>query len=346
MKVVKIFQEGEYAITLAWDFWKEHLCIGTNFGDIMILNTQFEMVRSWKGHEKAVCGLVFPLDGGLVSGSWDGSVKKWDLEMGMVEDTPAVVWARHLGGGSVIALAELPGGRVAAGCRDGTVRVLDLGTGQEIMVCRGHTDWVRTVISLGDLGAGTKGYTTFASGSDDRTIRVWTTSPIGGASEAEGGISSHVTPGRTVEVGSAVRSFFLSPCGGLVAAGCGDESVRLFRLPEWDTVWSVEVHTDWVWSVSFSPDGRFLACASDDGTVKILSPETGIVLRTLECHTRWVKAVLFSQDGTKVISSSTDQTLRVWPLFPDLDVQMASLIYGNKGSAFKKLYLKLQKEYL
>ena len=96
-----------------------------------------------------------------MSGSYDGSVKRWDLETGRE------VWARDLGGGRVYALAELPGGRVAAGCDVGTVRVLDLGTGQEIMVCRGHTDWVRAVISLGDLGAGS-----FASGARDGTIRV------------------------------------------------------------------------------------------------------------------------------------------------------------------------------
>jgi WD40 repeat protein len=279
------------------------VAIGMSGGTIEIREINSgNVVRSWKGHQNAVLGLVFPSDGGLVSGSWDGYVKRWDLETGRE------VWARDLGSREINALAELPGGRVAAGCEDCTVRVLDLGTGQEIMACRGHTNWVYTVISLGDLCTGS-----FASGSGDRTIRV-------GASDG--------TPGRVVEVGSFVLSLSLSPCGGAVAAGCRDVSVCLFRLPEWDTVWSVEVHTSSVNSVSFSPDGRFLASGSSDKTVKILSPETGAVLRTLEGHTDPVWSVLFSQDGTKVLSGSLDRTVRVWRIFSGDERKVRALCGG------------------
>ena len=321
--------------------------VGTSDGEIIVFDVSFRMVRRWKGHERWVSGLVFPLDGGLVSGSWDGSVKMWDLEAGRVEeppsgeDPPSGVWARNLGGGRVgggrvNALTELPGGRVAAGSHDGTVRVLDLGTGQEIVVCRGHPRWVYAVISLGDPCAGS-----FASGSGDKTIRVWTTSPIGGASATEGGTTSSGTAVRVVEVGSQVYSLSISPCGRMVASGCEDGSVRLFRLPEWDTVWLMKVHTDMVNSVSFSPDGRFLASGSDDKTVKILCSKTGIVLMTFAGHIDWVRSVLFSQNGTKVISCSRDKTVRMWSLCPDLDAQMASLIYGKKGSAFKNIYQRV-----
>ena len=114
----------------------------------------------------------------------------------------------------------------------------------------------------------------------------------------------------------------------MVAAGCVDGSVRLFRLPEWDTVWSVEVHTDWVRSVSFSPDGRFLASGSDDKTVKILSPETGAVLRILKGHFDEVSSVLFSQDCTKVLSGSQDETVRVWRIFCRSERKVRSLCGG------------------
>jgi WD40 repeat protein len=279
------------------------VAIGMRDGIVEIReNNSGTVVRSWKGHKEVVAGLVFPSDGGLVSGSHDGSVKRWDLETGRE------VWARNLGGRGVYALAELPGGRVAAGCHDGTVRVIDLGAGQEIMACRGHTGSVGAVISLGDLCAGS-----FVSGSYDGAIRVW---------------ASDGTPGRVAEVGSSVASLSLSPCGGLVAAGCGDGSVRLFCLPEWDTVWSVSVHTELVRSVSFSPDGRFLASGSADKAVKIFSSETGAVLRTLEGHTSRVWSVLFSQDGTKVLSGSADMTVRVWRIFSGDERKIRALCGG------------------
>ena len=57
-------------------------------------------------------------------------------------------------------------GRVAAGCGNGNCYVLDMGTGEITQRNDGHTSWVSSLISFGDL--------TFASGSNDATIRMWT----------------------------------------------------------------------------------------------------------------------------------------------------------------------------
>jgi WD40 repeat protein len=113
-----------------------------------------------------------------------------------------------------------------------------------------------------------------------------------------------------------------------VAGGCRDGSVHLFRLPEWDTVWSMKVHTNSVISVSFSPDGRFLVSGSCDRTVKILSPETGAVLRTLKGHTDYVSSVLFSQYGTKVLFVTHDKTVRVWRIFSGDERKVRALCEG------------------
>jgi WD40 repeat protein len=229
-------------------------------------------VRGWKGHGDVVRALVFTSDGRLVSGAYDGFVKKWDVETG------TEVWSRDAGIGSVFCVSEMADGRLAVGGLDDSVRVLDGVTGHEIMVRGGHTDAMRAVVSLGNLNAGS-----FASGSVDRTIRVW---------------ASDGTLVRVVEVGEMVFGLSLSPCGHFAAAGFGDGSVNLYRLPDWDQVWSVKAHRDSVWSVSWSPDGRFLASGSDDFTAQILFADTGTTLRTLRGHTSGVGSVLFTQDGT------------------------------------------------
>jgi WD40 repeat protein len=197
---------------------------------------------------------------------------------------------------------------LAVGGEDMSVRVLDGVTGNEVMVCRGHTDRVWAVVSLGGLNAGS-----FASGSLDRTIRVWA---------SDGALM------RVVEVGERVLSLYLSPCGHFVAAGCGEGSVNLYRLPDWDQAWSVKAHRDSVWSVSWSPDGRFLASGSGNGTVKISSADNGTTLRTLRGHTSGVGSVLFTQDGTKVISGSWDRTVRVWRLFWPMERRTRALCAG------------------
>jgi WD40 repeat protein len=237
-----------------------------------------------------------------MSGSDDGYVKKWDVETG------TEVWSRDTGIGEVYCVAELADGRLAVGGLDRSVRVLDGVTGHEIMVCRGHTKLVWAVISLGDPNAGS-----FASGSEDETIRVW---------------AGDGTLVRVVEVGEDIVSLSLSPSGHFVAAGYGYGSVVLYRLPDWDQVWSVKAHQSGVGSVSWSPDGRFLASGDRYRTVMILSADTGATLRTLRGHANSVLSVLFSQDGTKVLSGSRDKTVRVWRLFWRMERRTRALCAG------------------
>ena len=65
----------------------------------------------------------------------------------------------------VFALAGLPGGLVASGSWDGTVRVWEVESGLLVRKLAGHTSSVGALVGLpGGL---------LASGSDDSTVRVW-----------------------------------------------------------------------------------------------------------------------------------------------------------------------------
>jgi WD40 repeat protein len=277
--------------------------VGLGDGNIEVFDViSGDKVRGWKAHDDFVAGLVFLADGGLVSGSADGLVKKWEVETGVE------LWSRNAGGGWISCVSKLTDGRLAVGGADGSVRVLDGVTGMEIMVRGGHTDPVRAVVSLGDRNAGS-----FASGSQDSTIRVW---------------ASDGTLVRVVEVGKTVFGLSLSPCGRFVAAAGGDGFMNLYRLPDWGQVWSVEAHGSTVWSISWSPDGRFLASGSNDETGKILSADAGATLRTLRGHKNDVYTVLFSQDGTKVLSGSYDTTVCVRRVFQPMERRVRGLMGG------------------
>jgi WD40 repeat protein len=58
------------------------------------------------------------------------------------------------------------GTRLAAGCRDNTIRLIDVATWQEVAELRGHTDYVHAVAWSPD---GTR----LVSGSGDSTVRIW-----------------------------------------------------------------------------------------------------------------------------------------------------------------------------
>ena len=58
------------------------------------------------------------------------------------------------------------GTRLAAGCRDNTIRLIDVARRQQVAELRGHADYVHAVDWSPD---GTR----LVSGSGDFTVRVW-----------------------------------------------------------------------------------------------------------------------------------------------------------------------------
>ena len=117
------------------------------------------LVRTLSGRSGWVWALALSGDGRVVSGSFDGTVKVWDLNSGQEERT----LSGH--GGGVSALAVTGDGRVVSGSFDGTVKVWNLNSGQEQRMLSGHGDRVNAVAMTGDGRV--------VSGSFDGTVKVW-----------------------------------------------------------------------------------------------------------------------------------------------------------------------------
>jgi WD40 repeat protein len=97
----------------------------------------------------------------IVSGSWDCTVKVWELESGRL--------LRSLEGHTdgVRAVAVSPDGRfIVSGSDDRTVKVWELESGRLLRSLEGHTGGVRAVAVSPDGRF-------IISGSDDHTIRAW-----------------------------------------------------------------------------------------------------------------------------------------------------------------------------
>jgi WD40 repeat protein len=97
---------------------------------------------------------------------------------------------------------------------------------------------------------------TLASGSSDKTVRLW---------DAARGRAGHILQGHS----SAARIVVWSPDGRTLASGSSDKTVRLWEADSGRARHTLEGHSNGVLSVAWSPDGRAVASGSSDQTVRL-----------------------------------------------------------------------------
>lgn len=189
---------------------------------------------------------------------------------------------------------------------DGTARLWDRNTGQELRVLRGHTNWVRSVVfaPAGDV---------LATGSEDSSAQLY--------SVATG---KHLRTLRGHR--GPVPALAFSPDGQTLITGSGDTLIRMWDPGKGLLTNTLQGHRDRVWRLAVSPDGRTLASASRDGTVGLWPAEKWGERRALVLHAQPVDFLAFSPDSATLLTGCQDGRLRWWD--PRTAERQAELVVG------------------
>jgi len=298
----------------------------------------------FEGHEDCINTFVFLHDNvHIVSGSYDGTMRKWDCETGLLVGEP---WEGK--GGHILALALSPDGKtIGCGREDGSVQRWNTDGEISEGIWVGHSNWVWSV-SWSPSGGH------IASGSSDGTILI---------RKADSG-KVEVGPIETKQ--SRVCSLAYSPSGDRIASGGRNQTICIWDsntgellvgpikdLGGWVTsvVWSSDSsklysasdefarvfdsvsgtelhrfeHNNWLYSVALSPKHNVLACVGYNGVAQLWDTESYQPLGkpfTSE-HSVTLYCVSFSRDGRYLAYAGDDNRITLWmvkDIVPELPV--------------------------
>jgi WD40 repeat protein/serine/threonine protein kinase len=294
---------------------------------VNLWDLETDEVRTFKGHKGTCRGVAFdPRGRWIASGSGDGTAKLWDLEsrhevqslptpfvqglavspdgryLAAATDSGARLWdlssprkprETELQGNTkelIESISISPNGLYLAATISNGVKLWEVESGEARAVLKGHSNLLFKIAFL-------DGGRMLASGSMDRTIKVWDV--------------AHALDERDVLTvpSSSVRSMVFTPDGGTLFSGGLNALIR-----SWDVAtgrqlaeFAIPQAVGDIYGLAISRDGRTLAVA-------------GVGLWDLETHrlvelppqSAALNCLSFSPKGEILAASYRDNTIRLW----------------------------------
>lgn len=288
-----------------------------------VLRLELEASYTMPGNTRALSQALFNNESSRVAcASWDGSVKVWGFQGGILNPGPVVKPGFH-SEKSVVGWSPADSTVFVSGGSEGSVHVWRIGHEASLSPVESVKD--AHVARIAHVAVHPSG-DYFATASFDRTWKLWDMQrPDTELMEQEG---------HSKEVFAA--SFHSD--GSLLATGGLDTHGRIWDLRSGRSIAVLRKHVKGIYSLGWAPNGHHLASASGDNSVQIwdLRQTQRTALFSIPSHTKLVSGVKFLQNtasdaltrpvldendenerlldvsGTLVVTSSFDGTVKVW----------------------------------
>ena len=270
-------------------------------------------LRVLRGHDAGVWGLAFLPDGsGIVSGSWDHSLRFWRADNG----APGPVLHGH--NGNVLAVAVSADSYLCASASsDESVVIWSVPERRQLLRLSDAHSYIGCVSFSPDGNL-------LLGGGGECKLMIWRT---------KDGARIRVLGGHRSSITSVVHS----PDAHYMVSGGAEGAIGFWRSSDGGLVRMVRSEDGGVNCLAFSPDGYMLASGGADGSVRLwhmvdlLSGRGGtlrpIILRADETA---VRAVAFHPHGDVLASCGLDGSIRLWRLH---DAGEIECLYGHRSAA-------------
>jgi WD40 repeat protein/cytoskeletal protein RodZ len=228
----------------------------------------------------------------LVSVSFEGTIKHWDVNTGREIQS----FVGH--SASIWDVSFSPNGHlIASASPEDVVALWDIDAGRKLRTLADSNNARFSTISFSPDGR------LIAGNNSNSQVVVW-----------------EVATGQKLNlINTPVSSLKFVSNERILTANSDDGTVILWDIQTKQKLQTIEGHSKNhsaavrnISSLSVSDNEKTLATAGHDGTVKLWDISTGNKLQVLREHTGFVTSVSFSPNGETIVSASNDGTLKLW----------------------------------
>ncbi|OIW05134.1 hypothetical protein TanjilG_02607 [Lupinus angustifolius] len=291
-----------------------------------------------QGHRSDVRSVTLSSDNTLLMSTSHNAVKIWNPSTGSC--------LRTVDSGYGLCSLILPSNKYGlVGTKDGTLEIIDIGSGTCVEVVEAHGGSVRSIAALPDRNG-------FVTGSADHDVKFWeyqikqkpgeatkqlSVSNVGTMKMNDDVLVVAISPdAKYIAVAlldSTVKvhfvdtfKFFLtlyghklpvlcmdiSSDGDLIVTGSADKNIKIWGLDFGDCHKSIFAHADSVMGVQFVPKTHYVFSVGKDRLVKYWDADKFEHLLTLEGHHADIWCLTISNRGDFIVTGSHDRSIRRW----------------------------------
>lgn len=184
------------------------------------------------------------------------------------------------------------GKKVAIGCINSKLIIIDIGSGAELHNVVAHGTWVQGVDWQKDK---------IATGGSDNVVKLW---------DSAGNFIRSYT-GHS----AAVLSVQFSKDGQYILSSSADKTIKLWNVATGALIRTFSGHKAQVMQAVLSDDGAKIVSGSKDSTIKVWESTTGTNLFTFSRkNSGWVNSVSFSPNGKQILAGTANGDVQMWDL--------------------------------
>ena len=178
---------------------------------------------------------------------------------------------------------------LVAYCCGNIIKIMNLATKKCLTTLKGHTNNITFLEKIDE--------NRFASGSDDKTIRIW---------DSKNFLCLKTLAGHLNAV-SSLKTL----TSNIIASGSNGD-IKIWNIESGDCIQKLNGHSDWISGFVYLPNGNLVSC-SDRSTIKVWDLARGECIQTLAGHSGGVCCIVLLRNG-QLASGSQDRTIKIWNL--------------------------------